>query len=74
MLDHCLDTLRQFVQCKADVALLTYDWIPGYRRPWPNFSVQHECRNWNTIDQWAADHYLDIDDQVSVVHPQLGKL
>ncbi|PMD17890.1 hypothetical protein NA56DRAFT_577983, partial [Hyaloscypha hepaticicola] len=77
-LDHCLDALRQFVMCKADVSILTYDWMPQFHRPWPNFEIQHKCANWDHIQDWAEAHSFDGFDERLVkhpnYHPELGKI
>jgi hypothetical protein len=31
-IDHCLDDLRMMMMCKADISLLTYEWIPHYHK------------------------------------------
>ncbi|KAL3422012.1 hypothetical protein PVAG01_06168 [Phlyctema vagabunda] len=40
--NHCIEMLRQIVMCKADTALMTYEWLPDFPGPWPNFGIQHE--------------------------------
>ncbi|KAK4870691.1 hypothetical protein LT330_005039 [Penicillium expansum] len=71
-IDHCLDDIRQTLMCHADISIYTYDWIPNYRKPWPNFRVDHECVNWELLDDWAKEHSFSIYDQASLVHPELG--
>ena len=60
--------------CKADVSLLTFDWVPNDRAPRPDFDVEHECKNWDRIDAWAQEHRFDIFDERTLVHPTLGML
>jgi hypothetical protein len=71
-LDHCLDNLRELVMCKADISLYTYDWIDNYRKPYPNFNIQHECRNFDAVNDWAKEHSFDIFDGKSLKHPKFG--
>jgi len=71
-IDHCIDDIRQTLMCHADLTVVTYDWIPNYRKPWPNFAVEHECVNWERLAEWAREHSFDGDDQKSLVHPDLG--
>ncbi|OAA72476.1 hypothetical protein ISF_01549 [Cordyceps fumosorosea ARSEF 2679] len=61
--DHCVDILRQ-----------TYKWIPGHGRPWSEFDVDHTCRDWNALMQWAGDHHIPNDKMRGSVltHPDLG--
>ena len=64
--------------CKADVTLLTYQWIPQFHRPWPDFEIKHECVNWDSIHEWATDHSFNgFDDDLIKhpnFHPELGEI
>ena len=71
--DHCIDTLRQTLMCHGDIALHTFDWIPDYRRPWPNFNVVHECRNFDAIYDWAEKHSVPTLAGNVLIHPELGE-
>ena len=69
---HCLQTLLHIVQCRADVSLLTYEWKPHYRKPWPRFDVVHECRDWDAVAEWAEVHAVDTKGKI-LVNPEMGK-
>lgn len=71
-LDHCLEDLRQAVMCNPDLSILTYDWLPNYRKPWANFTVDLECVDWEILDGWAGERAFSLFDQKSLVHPTLG--
>ncbi|QKX64647.1 uncharacterized protein TRUGW13939_11823 [Talaromyces rugulosus] len=71
-IDHCIDNLRQNLMCKGDVSLVTFSWVDNDRAPKPNFEVEHECVNWEKMDNWAKDHRFDIFDEKTLVHPSLG--
>lgn len=64
--------------CKADVSILTYDWMPQFHRPWPNFELQHKCASWDPIQKWAEDHSFDGFDENLIehpnFHPELGEM
>ncbi|KAF9806897.1 hypothetical protein IEO21_08481 [Rhodonia placenta] len=51
-LDHCIEMLRQNILCTADVGVITYDWVQGYSRPYPDFNTLHTCRNADRILEW----------------------
>ena len=70
--DHCVDDIRQALMCHADTSAVTFDWKPQYRRPWPNFSVDHTCVNWEALDDWASERSFSAFDQKSLVHPEFG--
>ena len=68
---HCIDNLRQVLMCHADISLLTYTWRDDYGRPWPNFNIQHECRNWDAIVQWT-DERRGVLNRNTYQHPKFG--
>jgi len=53
--DHCVDTLLQKLMCDSDVSILTYAWIEGKKTPQPNLNVEHKCRNFDMILEWALE-------------------
>lgn len=71
--DHCVDDIRQALMCHADTSIVTFDWRPNWRRPWPNFSVDHTCVDWDALDDWAAERSFSAFDQKTLVHPELGE-
>ena len=73
-LDHCIDSLRQLIMCRADATFQTYDWIPDLRIPWANFEVEHECINWDRVDDWAGEHAIDVYEFDYLIHPDPGVL
>ncbi|KAJ5171444.1 uncharacterized protein N7500_004227 [Penicillium coprophilum] len=68
-IDHCLDGLRQYVMCNADLSINTFDWIPNYPKPWPNFEVVHKCANWESIEEWVLANSFDGFDPDLIRHP-----
>ncbi|KAL7806874.1 tat pathway signal sequence [Trichoderma gracile] len=72
--DHCIDLLRQVLMCHGDVSMSTFDWIDNYRWPWPNFTVQHECRKWDVLDEWAEKHAVKDMYGPILTHPVLGTI
>ncbi|KAL8743794.1 MAG: hypothetical protein Q9190_003889 [Brigantiaea leucoxantha] len=54
--DHCLEILRQVVMCNSDLEVLTYNWVSIRTAPWPNFNVEHKCRNFDAVLDWALKH------------------
>ncbi|KAH8888154.1 hypothetical protein GQ53DRAFT_826711 [Thozetella sp. PMI_491] len=68
-IDHCLESLRQYIMCNADLTLMTYDWIPNFPRPWPNFKSVHQCANWQAIEDWAWAHNFDYFNKSLLQHP-----
>lgn len=72
MTDHCIDSLRQYLMCRPDGGLLTFDWIPDLPGPWANFEVEHQCVDWDVVHAWSKARSVDIYDPKMLVHPELG--
>ena len=76
--DHCADMLRQKLMCDADTSIVTYNWVKGHSRPHPNFNVQHQCRDSETVLKFARDHQIDKDNDdridVDLLKPKLGPI
>ena len=48
--DHCLDAIRQELQCRAEVSLTTYEWLPDLPIPWAKLSYEHTCVDFDVSD------------------------
>ncbi|KAF1822547.1 uncharacterized protein K489DRAFT_320844 [Dissoconium aciculare CBS 342.82] len=73
--EHCLDTLRQGVMCRADLTPITMRW--GHKQPVPlgNFSSPHQCVDWSRVDYWMQDRSIDdIFRPGYLQHPVLGEV
>ena len=71
--DHCIDTLRQTLMCHGDDALVSFFWKPDHRWPWPNFAIDHECRNWDALLEWAETRRIPSVKGPIIKHPTLGR-
>lgn len=54
--DHCVEALRQVVQCNADSTVLTHDWYEGIDEPVANDHNLRRCADWDAHFQWQVDH------------------
>ena len=59
---HCLEMLRQFVMCHADVGIITHRWVKDFPRPYPDFNTRHQCRNFDSAYQWTIDKQVSEED------------
>ncbi|KAK1141021.1 hypothetical protein N8T08_009594 [Aspergillus melleus] len=59
--DHCIEMLRQLLMCSADLHLITYDWVDGWDYPWPDFSENHFCRDYERVHSWGKSHLAKSD-------------
>ncbi|MCJ1377069.1 hypothetical protein MMC17_000159 [Xylographa soralifera] len=54
-LDHCIDYLRQIFMCNGDLTPATFTVAPGGKGYVPKFNEEHQCRNFETIFEWAKE-------------------
>jgi len=50
--EHCLDYVRQMIECKADLTPLPVDFSPGGNRTIPDFDRVHVCRDTGRLREW----------------------
>ncbi|PQE07799.1 tat pathway signal sequence protein [Rutstroemia sp. NJR-2017a BVV2] len=72
-INHCVDSIRQALQCHADISIGTYSWKENHSIPWPNFRIVHECRNWDMVLEWAKKNDAGVL-KGRLVHPSFGEL
>ncbi|GAB0146326.1 hypothetical protein EsHS_00006733 [Epichloe bromicola] len=58
--DHCVDILRQKLECDRDTTLITYNWVRGKKGPTANFNVERECPDaaWTELSGWLQQHQI----------------
>ena len=62
---HCLDILRQQLQCQPNIGIFGSNWIRNgtHTRPFVDFNTAHTCRNWADIQEWARVRQIPEGDQ-----------
>ncbi|KAH7386592.1 hypothetical protein BKA64DRAFT_580946, partial [Cadophora sp. MPI-SDFR-AT-0126] len=55
---HCIDYLRQVLMCHGDLTPITLTWSDEMDWVKPNFSIQHTCRNFQSIWDFALSRNL----------------
>lgn len=55
---HCLDHLRQGVQCHVDVTPDIWIWNTTLKANRPRLDTMHTCRNYDLVRDWAREHNL----------------
>ncbi|KAF4219559.1 hypothetical protein CNMCM8980_009378 [Aspergillus fumigatiaffinis] len=56
---HCLDILRQQLMCTIDTGVLGQVWIhPDHPEAYVDFNTEHQCKNFETIRQYAEKNQL----------------
>lgn len=64
--------LRQSLMCQADTQIVTMKWGHEQAVPIGNFTNPHQCANWESIDNWAKDRWVDVFQPGLLVHPEFG--
>jgi hypothetical protein len=76
--DHCIEYIRETLMCKPDISLVTFRWIndtaqhpddPSAYYPTNFDSSQHECMEWESLDNWAGNRAFDLYDVDSLDRP-----
>ncbi|KAF4587167.1 hypothetical protein GQ602_003860 [Ophiocordyceps camponoti-floridani] len=70
--EHCLDWLRQYVQCNADTTLIPIQWAVDSPGPVSTDKGKHQCAVWEPIYEWMAEHSFNPFEPGLLVHPTFG--
>ena len=46
--------------CNADIGVVTYNWVDGFTKPYPDFSIYKKCRKVENILNWVHQNQLHI--------------
>lgn len=58
---HCIYLLLQNLMCNANVDIYTHYWADAQLNAFPDFSVNHKCRDFDAILEWQEDNSIDVD-------------
>jgi hypothetical protein len=70
-LSHCLDALRQSLMCSADITPLPWTWDEEAGEAKEVADVQHSCRDFGKIWEWAKNNKVDHFDRKVFVEDDL---
>jgi hypothetical protein len=59
-IDHCIDTIRQYMMCNADITPTTWVWDAKEGKSKAVANVAHTCRNFDDVKAWAMERRLVI--------------
>ncbi|KAI8946326.1 hypothetical protein F4801DRAFT_564932 [Xylaria longipes] len=63
--DHCLDSVRKEVLCKASADVYTLEWtIHSDERPSVTVPQAHMCVDWESLHSWMKERAAGYDDMV----------
>lgn len=69
-LEHCVDMLLQNLICNANVDLITLQWMETQPHPMPDFAIDHQCRDLETISRWQEKVGVDFEGLMTVEMPE----
>jgi len=58
--------------CRGDTTLITFEWDSTVRLPQPDFTLKHQCVDWDKLMEWAERSAVNIFEPGMLVHPTLG--
>lgn len=58
--EHCIDYLRQELMCNFDTGIFPFYWVNQHNRPTPDASTLHKCVNWDNLQSWLKDKWVDV--------------
>ncbi|KAF2198298.1 hypothetical protein GQ43DRAFT_359494, partial [Delitschia confertaspora ATCC 74209] len=58
-IEHCVDLIRQYIQCNVDTTIIPFHWVEGKTQPVGMDMAEHQCVDWNMLDSWAGERSFD---------------
>lgn len=53
--------LLQNIKCYGNTDMITVAWVGQDGKLWPDFSINHQCRDFDTILDWNLEHAVDVE-------------
>ena len=60
-LNHCVDIIAQNLMCSANTDIVTLQWVEKQFYPFPDFNVNHQCRDFDALLDWAMENSVDVE-------------
>ena len=70
---HCTDILMQNLMCNGNLDILTFNWVETQTNPFPDFNVNHQCRDFDAIYEWQDKHAVPKEWGRNVTRPAGAK-
>jgi hypothetical protein len=71
---HCIYLLLQNLMCHANLDVITYNWIDKELLPFPDFSINHKCRNFDAVMDWHKENSVSVDTYLQLKMPEGFKI
>ncbi|KAJ7485546.1 hypothetical protein FB451DRAFT_1230229 [Mycena latifolia] len=57
---HCVDWIRQSIQCAGDTSVIVWQWHDSRNNTNVMGDIAHTCRKFDKLQDWAKDHILKV--------------
>ncbi|KAH8602871.1 hypothetical protein B0O99DRAFT_560560, partial [Bisporella sp. PMI_857] len=68
--DHCVDVLYQNIICTTNTDLNTMNWMETQHHPFPDFSINHQCRDFGALVAWRKENSVDMEKWHAMQKPE----
>lgn len=72
-INHCVDLLVQTIQCSGNLNLITMHWTETQDYPFPDFSIQKKCVDFDKLTDWRKENTVDMDMYVKILGQKESK-
>jgi hypothetical protein len=69
-LSHCIYYLLQNIMCQANTDMYTHIWTDTLEHPFPDFNIDHQCKDYNAVMDWQSKNALDEEEFVRLKRPE----
>ncbi|KAK8044806.1 hypothetical protein PG993_004830 [Apiospora rasikravindrae] len=69
-LSHCTYLLMQNIMCNANTDVYTHIWTDTLTHPFPDFNIDHKCKNFEAVVAWQNENALDEKAFVALTRPE----
>ncbi|KAJ5132554.1 hypothetical protein N7448_006712 [Penicillium atrosanguineum] len=66
---HCVYMLLQNLMCTANVDVYPHTWLDAQKNAFPDFSINHKCRDFGAIMKWHDENSVPIEDFGAIRRP-----
>ncbi|KAJ3722012.1 hypothetical protein F5878DRAFT_70349 [Lentinula raphanica] len=65
-MQHCISSLRQSITCSSDITPIVWQWSNKSQAAKERSDVVHTCRDFEKIKDWAHDHFVPRQQNMSI--------
>ncbi|KAH8651273.1 tat pathway signal sequence [Xylariales sp. PMI_506] len=71
-INHCVDILYQTISCSNNINMVTRHWTEGREYPFPDFSINKHCINFEKLKSWHKEASIDMKKYMEVMKKPKG--